>query len=155
MPTKAKNPIPEGMNTLTLYLTYKGKCSEAIDFYKNTFGAVSLFPPMLAPDKRIMHAMLKIGDTNIMLSDSFGEENATVGNMATIWMYVADCDAVFNTAVKNGCKVKMALEDQFWGDRTGQVQDPFGYYWTIASNKLDLSTDEMIARQNEWLKGFK
>ncbi len=152
MPRKAEKPIPQGMNNVTLYLTFKNNCSEAIELYKNAFDAKIPFEPMRFPDGRILHAMIKIGDTNIMMSDSFEKENQIVGNMAHMWLYADDCDAVFNRAVKAGCKVTMEMEDQFWGDRVGQVRDPFGYLWSIASTKWELSPQEMQEKQEQWLK---
>lgn len=152
MPKKAERAVPQGMNTVTLYLSFKNNCKEAIELYKNAFDAKVQFEPMRSPDGRVLHAMIKIGDTNIMMSDYFETKDQTVGNMAQMWIYVDDCDALFNRAVKAGCKVAMEMEDQFWGDRVGQVRDPFGYLWSIASAKWELSAQEMQQKQQEWLK---
>ncbi len=152
MPKRAERAVPQGMNTVTLYLSYKSNCIEAIELYKNAFEAKVQFEPMRFPDGRVLHAMIKIGDSNIMMSDSFEKRDQTIGNMAQMWIYVEDCDSMFNRAVKAGCKVAMEMEDQFWGDRVGQVHDPFGYLWSIASTKWDLSAQEMQEKQQEWLK---
>ena len=154
MAQKAKKAIPEGMNTVTPYLTFKGgKCAEALEFYKSALGAQMLFPPMKSPDGSIMHAMMKIGDSQIMMSDSFINDNeSAVGSMASFWLYTENCDELFNRAVKAGAKVTMAMEDQFWGDRVGEVEDPFGFRWSIASQIWELSPEEIQQRQEEWMK---
>lgn len=108
---------------------------------------------MRAPDGKILHTMIKIGDTRIMMSDSCDtEEQAAVVNRASMWIYTNDCDAMFNKAVDAGSSVTMKMEDQFWGDRVGQVRDPFGYLWSIASHKWDLTAEEIVQKQNEWFK---
>jgi uncharacterized glyoxalase superfamily protein PhnB len=109
MAKKAERAVPQGMNTVTLFLSYKNNCREAIEFYKNAFDAKVLFEPIHSPDGRVLHAMIKIGDTNIMMSDSFEKKEQIVGNMAQMWIYVDDCDALFNRAVKAGCKVAMEM----------------------------------------------
>ncbi|MDG5815571.1 VOC family protein [Chitinispirillales bacterium ANBcel5] len=154
MATKSDTPVPEGANTLTLYLSFKRQCSEAIELYRNAFDARSLMPPMTTGDGRIIHSMIRIGDSNIMMSDLFDESNYSVGNMTSVWMYVSDCDAVFNKAVSEGFEVIMPLEDQFWGDRMGMVKDPFGYMWSIATNKWKMSEDEIKQREKEWFKSM-
>lgn len=153
MPKKAMKPVPEGMNTVTLYLSFKGNCTEAIEFYRKAFDAKIAGEIERSPDKRILHAMIRIGDTNIMLSDAFGE-NQIVGNMAHMWVYVDDCDAVFERTIKAGGKITMEMADQFWGDRVGQIRDPFGYLWSIASMKWELSPEEMAQSEKEWLKSI-
>ena len=140
------------MNTVTLYLNFTKNCAEAIDFYKNAFGATMNFPAMKAPDGRIMHAMMKIGDTNIMMSDSFESGSEKSGSAISMWVYVDDCDLFFERAVKAGCRVTMKMEDQFWGDRIGQVEDPFRFRWTIASARWELNDEEMEKAQKEWMK---
>ncbi len=143
-------PIPEGFQTVTPHLVVDG-AAKAIDFYKKAFGAeeISRFP---APDgKRLMHAELKIGTSRIMLNDDFPEycggqarEPRKLGaTPVTIHLYVQDCDALFKRAVDAGAQVKMPLQDMFWGDRYGQVSDPFGHDWSIATHKQDLTPQQM------------
>ena len=151
---KAKRAIPEGYNTITTYLAFNGSCKEAIGFYKAAFDAVVDGEVMEAPDGRVLHTMIQIGDSNVMMSDNFEPERAEVGNAAHLWLYVDDCDTVFNRAVKAGAKVTMAMEDQFWGDRLGQVQDPFGFRWSIATLKWDLTDEEIEQKQKEWLESL-
>jgi PhnB protein len=152
MPKKASNPIPEGMNTVTAYLVYTGDCAEALALYPKALGAKIIWPPDKTPDGKIMHAMIRIGDTNIMLSDTFAKKSAATGLRSNLWLYVDDCDALFKKAVKAGCTVTMPMEDAFWGDRLGQVMDPFGHTWNIASHKLDLTPEEMRKAEDEWMK---
>ena len=145
-PVKA---IPEGLHTVTPSLTVKGAAQE-IEFYQKAFGATekSRFP---GPDGLIMHAEIKIGDSALFLVDEspmMGNKGplSLGGNATTIQLYVEDCDAVFNRAVAAGAKVLMPIADQFWGDRWGQVTDPFGHAWGIGTHKEDLSGPEMIER---------
>jgi PhnB protein len=159
MSNKAPNPVPEGMHTLTTQFWFSGDCQDALDFYEEAFGAELVAPAAMGPDgKGVMHAMLKIGDSNLMLSDAMEgtwesgpDESATAG----LWVYVQDCDAFFERAVKNGCTVLQPLWDAFWGDRMGKVKDPFGHTWSIATRKIDLSPQEMAKGQEEWLESMK
>src|SRR5258708_5146533 len=126
--------IPDGMHTLTPHLTVKN-AAKAIDFYKQAFGAMELGRhPM--PDGRLMHAMLKIGDSLLMLNDEFPEMGGCGGPVGlspvTIHIQVEDADACFNKAVGAGATVKMPPMDMFWGDRYAKVTDPFGHEWSIA-----------------------
>lgn len=156
MPENAPRPIPEGMNTLTTHLWFNGNCNEAIEFYQKALGAELEAPAITGPDgKGVMHAMLKIGNSHIMMADAFPgswekgpEEAATAG----LWVYVDDCDAVYDQAVNAGCKVEIEMMDAFWGDRMGKVRDPFGHCWAIASHKWMLTPEEMRERQEAWLK---
>ena len=140
-------PIPSGFHTLTPHLVIKG-ASKAIEFYKNAFGAEELCR-MPGPDgKSIMHADLKIGDSHLMLVDEFPEMDcrgpqSIGGTSVTIHMYVEDVDAAFGKAVAAGAQVKMPLADMFWGDRYGLLTDPFGHAWSLASNKEDLTAEEI------------
>lgn len=138
--------IPQGMHSVTPHLVCAG-AAKAIDFYKQAFAAteVSRLP---GPDGRIMHAMLRIGDSTLMLNDEMPEHGvlgplALKGTPVTIHLYVDDADAVSARAVKAGAKVKMAVSDQFWGDRYGIVTDPFGHSWSIATHVRDVSPAEM------------
>jgi uncharacterized glyoxalase superfamily protein PhnB len=152
MPKKAKNPVPKGIHTVTPYLVFKGDCGKALDFYKKALAAEEPMPAEKTPDGKVMHAMLKIGDSNIFLSDTFqSPENAT-GLRSNLWLYVDDCDKYFNRAVNAGCEVVMKLEDAFWGDRIGEVKDPFGHTWNFATMKWTMTQEEMKNAGEEWMK---
>lgn len=142
-------PIPDGYHSITPYVIVKGAAA-AIDFYKQAFGAVEMLR-MPQPDGRVGHAELKIGDSVIMLADEFPEMNTvgpkTLGNSPVgILLYVEDVDAVFTKALSLGATVNKPLADQFYGDRTGTVIDPFGHKWTVATHKEDVSPEEMERR---------
>ncbi len=158
MPEKAPKPIPDGMHTITTHLWFNGNCKKAIDFYKKAFGAKEVVPPVETRDgKAIMHAMLKFGDSNMMMADAWPEawEQGPRGTAtAGLWVYVEDCDAVLNQATEAGCEVLMPMADAFWGDRFGKVKDPFGHCWAIATHKWVLTPEEMQERQKEWLKSL-
>jgi PhnB protein len=155
MPKKAYSPIPLEMNTVTPYLVFNGDCSKALELYPKAFDAQLVFDVDKTPDGKIMHAMMKIGDSNIMLSDMFSiPENAT-GLKTNLWLYVKDCDSLFNKAIGAGCSVTMPMEDAFWGDRLGQVMDPFGHTWNIASRKWVLTPDELKEREARWMNSRK
>ena len=152
---KAKKPIPEGFHTVTPQLTLDN-AAQAIDWYKQALGAqeVSRAP---GPDGKLMHAELRIGDSRIMLNDPvMGSKGPKTlgGSPASLWLYVEDCDALFNRAVSAGGQVRMPMGDQFWGDRCGTVADPHGYSWTIATHKEDLTREEMQQRSEEFFKQF-
>jgi PhnB protein len=148
MPAKTK-PVPPGYHHVTPYLIIKGAAA-AIDFYKDVFGATEIMR-MPQPDGRIGHAEMKMGDSVIMLADEHPEMDivgpATLGNSTVgILLYVDDADATFNKAVSRGAKVNKPLADQFYGDRSGTVIDPFGHKWTIATHVEDVSPEEMDRR---------
>ena len=146
---KQVKPIPDGYHSITPYLIIKGAAA-AIDFYKQAFGAVELMR-MTQPDGRVGHAELKIGDSVVMLADEYPEMQIvspkTLGNSPVgILLYVEDVDAVFSKALSLGANINKALADQFYGDRTGTLIDPFGHKWTIATHKEDVSPEEMERR---------
>jgi len=156
---KAKSPIPSGFHTVTPQLTLDN-CAQAIDCYKKAFGAEEV-SRAVGPDGKIMHADLKIGDSHIMMNDAMmggRGPKAIGGSPASLWIYVNDCDALFNRAVGAGAQVYGGamgqLTDQFWGDRSGTIIDPHGYQWTIATRKEELTPDEMRQRQDEFMKRF-
>lgn len=157
--TKAKNAVPEGHHTVTPQLTLDN-AAQAIDWYKKAFGAEET-SRAVGPDGKIMHAEVRIGNSPIMLNDAMmGAKDAKAlgGSPASLWVYVQDCDALFNRAVAAGAKVPDGpmgqMADQFWGDRCGTLTDPHGYRWTIATRKEDLTPQEMQQRQDEWMKQF-
>jgi PhnB protein len=142
-------PIPEGYHTVTPYLYVRG-ATAAIDFYKNVFGASEIVR-MAGPDGRIMHAEMKIGDSVVML----GDENLqvgmlspqTVGGFSTgLHVYVENSDAVVKKMVDSGAKVLRPIKNQFYGDRSASVLDPFGHMWSVATHIEDVSPEEMKKR---------
>jgi uncharacterized glyoxalase superfamily protein PhnB len=150
---KAGNPIPDGFHTITPQLVLENG-AQAIDFYKKAFGAEEI-NRHLGPDGKIMHALLKIGDSVIMMNDvMMGSKGpkAYGGSPVSLWLYVKDCDAVFKRATGAGAKVHVPLADQFWGDRGGAVTDPEGYTWWIATHKEELTSEELDQRAKEFFK---
>jgi uncharacterized glyoxalase superfamily protein PhnB len=144
--TKSVNRIPEGMHTVTPHLICAG-AADAIEFYKKAFGATEL-SRMPGPDGKVMHASIRIGDSVIMLNDEMPDwgtlgPKSLKGSPVTIHLYVENADATFDRAVKAGAKVTMPLDDMFWGDRYGKVEDPFGHQWSIGTHMRDVSPDEM------------
>lgn len=157
---KARSPIPEGFHTVTPHLIFDNT-KDAIEFYKNAFGAREHVPPAIGPDGKVMHAELQIGNSIFMLNDAMGggkSPKTLGGSPVGLWIYVDDCDALFNRAVKAGATVAPSpmgpLADQFWGDRTGTLIDPFGYAWTVATRTEDLTRQEMDRRAEEFFKQF-
>src|SRR5687768_2742034 len=148
----AVKPIPEGYTGITPYLTVDyGK--GAIEFYKRAFGATER-GIMAAPDGRIAHAELRIGEAVIMLSDSLPQFATRTpkelgGTTAAIFHFVEDVDSVVQAAADAGATITMEPEDQFWGDRLGHVTDPFGHVWLIATRVEDLTPEEVEARGRE------
>ncbi len=148
-------PIPDGYHSVTPYLICQGAAA-AIEFYKSAFGATELFRlPM--PDGKVGHAEIKIGNSPIMLADEFpgmGFNSPTTlkGTPVSLMIYVEDCDAMFAKAVELGATVIKPLQDQFYGDRSGCLADPFGHVWTISTHKEDVSPEEMARRSEEFGK---
>lgn len=146
MPVK---PIPEGYHSVTPYLIVRG-AAEAIEFYKQAFGATELFR-FPTPDGKIGHAEMKIGDSPIMLADEYPDmgykgPQSLGGSPVSITIYVEDVDMVFNQAAAAGATIKEALQDKFYGDRMGTVVDPYGHVWHVATHKEDVSMEEMQER---------
>ena len=141
--------IPEGYHSVTPYLIIKG-AAEAIEFYKKALGATERMR-MPQPDGRIGHAELQIGDSAVMLADECPEMNARSpksigGSPVTIHLYVEDVDKVASKAVAAGAKEIAPVKDQFYGDRAGKFEDPFGHLWYISTHKEDLSPEEIQKR---------
>ena len=149
MPEPAPTPVPEGMSTVTPHLHFGGNCAEAIEFYQKALGAEVIGEPVPSPDgQSIWHAMLAIGDSNVMLADAqpgLWEHGAESGTTVGFWLYIDDCDAWYDRAVTAGCEILDAIDDMFWGDRVGKVKDPFGHVWAFATHKLVFSDEEMAA----------
>ena len=142
-------PIPDGYHSVTPYLCVKG-AAQAIEFYKKAFLATERMR-IAQPDGRVGHAELQVGDLVIMLSDEFPEIGARSpqslgGSPVSIHLYVEDADAIFSQAVAAGAKIKRPIADQFYGDRLGGVEDPFGHNWWISTHKEDLSPQEIERR---------
>jgi PhnB protein len=140
--------IPDGFHTLTPHITVQDAV-KAIEFYKRAFGAQEIARHMTPDGKTVMHAQIKVGDSQIMLANEFPpmclSPKSRGGTSVTLHLYVLDADAAFDRAVKAGCTVKMPIADQFWGDRYGAVEDPFGHMWAIATHTRDLSPEQMAA----------
>ncbi|MFZ2446668.1 MAG: VOC family protein [Syntrophobacteraceae bacterium] len=149
----SKNPIPEGYHAVTPYLVVRG-ASDAIEYYKKAFGATERFRMMSPDGKSVMHAELSIGDSIIFLSDEFPEMESKSpmslhGSPVTIHLYVEDVDEVFNRAVSEGGTVTKPLENMFWGDRFGELKDPFGHRWSLATHVEDVPPEELERRGAE------
>ena len=137
--------IPQGMHTVTPHLICAG-AAQAIEFYKQAFGAIEE-ARLPGPDGRLMHASVKIGDSQVMLVDEMPEWGALgpkslKGSPVTIHLIVDDVDSFVARAVKAGAKVTMPVEDQFWGDRYGKLEDPFGHHWSVATPVREVSMEE-------------
>ncbi|ARP72878.1 VOC family protein [Streptomyces pluripotens] len=149
-------PIPDGYAELTVYLSVAG-ADEAIAFYAQAFGAKEL-QRYTAPDGTVPHAQIRIGDTIVMLSDeapAAGLPGPEVlgGTPVTLYLFVADVDAAFAQAVRAGAQEKRPVRNQFFGERTGQVIDPFGHRWTLASRIENVSSEEFERRANAYVQG--
>ncbi|KWE87662.1 VOC family protein [Burkholderia ubonensis] len=145
MSTSVK-PIPEGMRTLTPHLICAG-AADAIEFYRQAFNAVERVR-LPAPNGKLMHACLTIGDSTLMLVDEMPEHGALgpkalKGTPVCLHLFVPDVDAAIAQAVAAGAKVTMPAADMFWGDRYGQVEDPFGHRWSLATHQRDLTPEQI------------
>jgi PhnB protein len=156
---KAKSPIPAGFHTVTPQLTLDDAAA-AIDWYKKALAAEET-GRAVGPDGKIMHAEIRIGSSRLMLHDAMmGAKGpkAMGGSPAALWVYVEDCDALFNRAIAEGAQPSRGpmgeMQDQFWGDRCGTFVDPHGFQWTIATRKEDLSPEEILIRQDAFMKQF-
>ena len=139
--------VPQGFHTLTPHLTVRN-ADQAIEFYKKAFGAEVQGGIARMPDGKVMHALLRIGDSNLMLNDEMPEYGALSpasggSSSVTIHIYSDNVDAAFERATSAGAQVKMPLMDQFWGDRYGLVTDPSGHKWSLASHVKDLSPEQI------------
>jgi PhnB protein len=148
----AVKPIPQGYHSITPYLIVSD-ATRAIEFYKRAFGAAELFR-LGAPGGKVGHAELKFGDSTVMLADEFPEMGArgpqTIGGSPVhLLLYVEDVDKVFATALSAGAVEARPVQDQFYGDRAGNLTDPFGHSWTIATHKEDVSAEEMARRSEQ------
>jgi PhnB protein len=152
MPAK---PIPQGFHSVTPHLICRN-AKKAIDFYQKAFGAEKLRTHLM-PDGSVMHAELKIGSSIVMLGEEFPDwkvlsPESLGGSGVVLHIYTDDVDALFQKAVNAGCTTLMPVMDQFWGDRYGQVTDPFGHRWSIATHIEDVPEEEMERRGVEAMK---
>lgn len=151
----AVKPIPDGYHSVTPYLI-ADDAAKAIDFYVKAFGAEELMR-MEAPEGGIGHAEIRLGNSMVMLADenpAWGAKSAKAlgGSPVHLMIYVEDCDAVFARALAAGASQVQPLTDQFYGDRSGTVRDPFGFQWTVATHKEDVAPDEMQRRVEAAMK---
>lgn len=145
----AVKPIPDGYHSVTPYLIVRGGAA-ALDFYKKAFGAVELMR-LDGPEGKVGHAEIRIGDSTVMLADEFPEMGAispqTLGGSGVgLMIYVEDVDAHFKQALQAGGTEIRPVKDQFYGDRSGTLKDPFGHQWTIATHTEDLTPEEIGKR---------
>ena len=148
------SPIPKGYHSITPYLVIKG-AAQAIDYYKKVFGAKEEVR-MNGPDGKVAHAELQIGDSRIMLADenpNMGQGHASAATIGaspiSLYLYLPDVDNVVKNAAAAGAKILKPVEDQFYGDRSGFIQDPFGHLWGIATHVEDVSPEEMKERMKK------
>ena len=149
MTAKKVLPIPKGYHSVTAYLSVQN-AAQAIDFYKRAFGAKELLR-MPGPDGKIGHAEVMIGDSQVMLADEFPDmgflgPQSRGGTTVQLHLYVKDVDATVEKALAAGGKLKRPVEDQFYGDRAGTLEDPFGHVWYVATHKEELSPAEIRRR---------
>lgn len=140
-------PIPNGMHTVTPHLVCKD-AAKAIEFYEKAFGAETVMRMDMPGGEKLLHACLRFGDSAVMLADEFPDwnslgPNSRGGTSVTLHLYVPDADAFFEKAIKAGAEVVMPLGDAFWGDRYGQLKDPFGHIWSVATHIKDLTPEEI------------
>jgi uncharacterized glyoxalase superfamily protein PhnB len=146
-------PIPEGYTTVTPSIT-SSDAARSIEFYKKALGATERMS-MKGPDGKVMHAELKIGNSIVMLCDevmNMKSPKTIGGSPVSFYLYVEDADEAFRKAISAGAKEIYSVHDEFWGDRVGGFEDPFGYQWSVASHTRDLSSQEMEKGAQEWMK---
>jgi PhnB protein len=153
----AAKPIPEGYHSVSPYLAVED-AARAIEYYTKAFGAKEVVR-MDAPEGKIGHAELEVGDSRIMLSDPFPQASTRPpkelgGTSASVFLYVEDVDTVVKRAVDAGATVTMEVADQFWGDRFGTITDPFGHVWSIATHVEDVPPEEMAERAKHAMAGM-
>ena len=143
---RAVKPIPDGCEGATPYLCVNG-ASAAIEFYKKALGAQEVMRLMAPDGKALMHAQLKIGNSTLMLASEFPPNclspKSRGGSSVYLHIYIENADALFDRAVAAGCIIRMPMSDTFWGDRYGQLEDPFGHRWSVATHMRDLTSEEI------------
>jgi uncharacterized glyoxalase superfamily protein PhnB len=149
---KAKKAVPEGFSTVTTSLTVHDAAA-ALAWYGKVLGAEER-SRSLGPDGKVMHSEIRVGNSVLMVNDSvMGSKSPKDlgGSPAHLYVYVESCDPLYDAAVKNGATIVMAMDDMFWGDRCGTVIDPFGYQWSFATRKEDLTEAETEERSKAWM----
>ncbi|MEZ0190257.1 VOC family protein [Ralstonia solanacearum] len=151
----AVKPIPEGYHSVTPYLSIKG-ADKALDFYKQAFGATEIMR-MAGPNGTIAHAEIRIGDSPVMMADevpnmSCASPDTLQSTSVGLMIYVKDVDAVFANAIKTGATEVRPVLNQFYGDRSGTLKDPFGHVWTISTHVEDVAPEEMQRRMEKWMR---
>jgi uncharacterized glyoxalase superfamily protein PhnB len=149
----AVKPIPEGHHSLTPQLALE-RAADAIEFYKKAFGAEEVARAVDPSGKKVWHSALRIGNSALFVNDIFSEMGGTA-SQSSLWLYVSDVDASFKRAVDAGAKSTMPPADMFWGDRTGQIVDPFGQKWTIATRVKDMTPEEIEVAQEAFVAQMK
>ena len=156
-PQPAVRPIPEGFHTITPHLICSG-AADALAFYQQAFGARELIR-LPGPGGKLMHAQVRIGDSLLMLADAF-PEYGSAGPLALnntpvyLHLYVDDVDSAYARAVEAGAKPLMPPADMFWGDRYGQVEDPFGHRWSLATHQRDMTPEQMMEEMGRTMGGM-
>ena len=150
--------VPTGHHTVTPYLAIRNAAA-GLEFYKNAFGAIESYR-LTMPDGRVGHAEIRLGDSIIMLADEFPEYGGKApetlgGSPVNLHLYVEDVDAFFTRALAAGAKERKPIMDQFYGDRSGQLEDPFGHLWWVATHTEDVSPEEMQKRVQAMFGGKK
>ena len=148
-------PIPDGYHSITPYLILSG-AAQGLEFYQRAFGAVEVMR-MDGPGGKVMHAEIRIGDSVVMLADEFPEMNAVSpttlkGSPVSLMIYVENADSVFDQAIASGATVRRAVRNQFYGDRSGTLVDPFGHVWTVSTHMEDLTSEEIARRAEAMLQ---
>jgi len=148
----AVSPIPPGYHTITPYLIVDNAAA-AMDFYQKAFGAVEILR-LSGPEEKIGHAELQIGNSRFMLADEhpimgFVGPNTLGGTTISLLVYVPDVDGVYHQAIKAGAKMLKPIQDQFYGDRSGSIVDPFGHIWTLATRKEEITNEEIKERMTK------
>lgn len=149
------NPIPDGYHSITPYLVCKG-AAEALEFYKKAFGATETMR-LGGPGGKVMHGEFQIGDSRVMIADEFPEINALApqspgSSGVGICFYVEDVDAMVARATEAGATIARPLQDQFYGDRSATLHDPFGHVWTIATHIEDVDNEELQRRMDQMMQ---
>lgn len=156
MDKPAPGPKPDHMPTLTTHLWFNGNCRAAIEAYRRLLGAALEGALIESPrDGTVLNALLRIGETPLMLADAppTSRERGPAGSVtASLWLYVTDCDALFERTVAAGWEALLLPADAFWGDRFGKVKDPFGHVWSLATWTWDLPPEEIARRRDRWLR---
>lgn len=153
MSTPLSKPIPPGFNSLSAHLIVNDGLA-AIEFYKKALGAQEVMRMMSPDGKALMHAQLKVGNSTLMLASEFPPNclspKSRGGSSVCLHIYIENADALFDRAVAAGCIIRMPMSDTFWGDRYGQVEDPFGHQWAIATHQHDWTPEQIAANAKEF-----